>query len=48
MNVNSLLRSSDHLAINDLSREESLGLHLISKDVVEIQFVPYILPTVLW
>jgi len=45
--VNSLFGSSKNLAINVLSREEYLGLHLMSKAVVGIMFTPFLLPVVL-
>ena len=48
MNVNLLFGSSEHRAINLLSREDSLGLYLMSKAVVEILVAPLPLPTVLW
>ena len=47
MNVNSLFGSSEHLAINVLSGEESLGLILMSKAIMEILFALFLFPTVL-
>ena len=47
MYVHSLFESSEHRVIKALSRKDSLGLHLMSKAVVEILFAPFPFPTVL-
>ena len=48
MKVKLLLWSSEYIVRSFLSRDESLELHRISKDVVEIRFDSFPLPIVLW